>query len=721
MKFLISILIILYVSSGFTQAEKVDTGYTYLGLPDGAKARLGKSTIAWGNSIALSPDGTQLAVATTIGVWIYDTDTSKELALLTGHTDTVTSVAFSTDGKTLATGSADTTIRLWDTGTGKHEVTLTGHVGGITLLQFLPDEETLASGSYDDTIRLWDLKTRQLKATLGGHTSGVHSITFAQDGGMLVSNGWQKNMLWDAKTGQRLGTFRVELPDKIERFNRFGRVISGALSPDASILVSWHIKQGIRLWDTKTGKRITDLNLKERTGFNTVALSPDGKTLASEGKENEIQLWDVNTRKPQTTLTDQMGRVSMTRFSPKGDILVSQSSTDYRFQQIWFWDVKKEQPKANFSWQTRSIYSPIFSDDGNTFAAHNGDQIKVWDVQTGQLKTIFTGHSEMGRSVQYLPDGKTLVSRTYSKVFLLDVKTGKPRITIRESNYPTFSSNGKMYATRPYKQPIQVWNTETATLKMTLPGTATEEYRYLTFSPDNRLLASYSEKDKKIFICDLLSRTITHTITLQTGGARNVIFLPNRKTLATLSTSWTVQLWDLITGELKDMLTKETEKITSMMLSPSGDILAGVGDDGRVPLWDTETGVLHSTLKFDDGFINEIKFSPDGKTLVNNGGQEGHSILLWDVETETIRSTFAGDIRNLWSAQFSPDGSILASYDEGQKSILVWNMKTGSLSATFTNNANRIESFSISRDGKTLASGHEDGTILFWDLTKYSK
>ena len=195
MKILIPILILLCVSSGFTQVEDVNTDYTYLGLPDGAKARLGKSSIARSNSIALSPDGTRLAAATTIGVWLYDTDTSKELALLKGHTGTVTCVTFSPDGKYLASGSTDMTIRLWHPVTGEYILTLTGHVSGITLLKFLPDGETLASGSRDDTIRLWDLKTRQLKATLGGHTGGVYSITISQDGSMLASNGWQKNLL----------------------------------------------------------------------------------------------------------------------------------------------------------------------------------------------------------------------------------------------------------------------------------------------------------------------------------------------------------------------------------------------------------------------------------------------------------------------------------------------------------------------------------------------
>ena len=167
--------------------------------------------------------GQKNPTALVVGV-CQDTQTSQDLALLTGHTAAVTCVAFSADGKYLASGSADTTIRLWHPVTGKYIATLSGHVGGLSLLRFLPDGETLASGSYDDTIRLWDLKTRQLKGTLGGHSGGVHSITVSQDGSMLVSNGWQRNLLWNAKTGERLATFIEKTHKTQQSHNRYGSV-----------------------------------------------------------------------------------------------------------------------------------------------------------------------------------------------------------------------------------------------------------------------------------------------------------------------------------------------------------------------------------------------------------------------------------------------------------------------------------------------------------------
>ena len=134
MKLTVTLLILLTLLSLTTFAQD----YTRLNLPDGATARLGKG---WISNIAYSPDGTRLAVASTIGIWLYDTTTGQEVALITGHTSWVSSVAFSPDGTTIASGSDDKTIRVWDANTGAPIRTL-GHTSWVSSVAFSPDGTT---------------------------------------------------------------------------------------------------------------------------------------------------------------------------------------------------------------------------------------------------------------------------------------------------------------------------------------------------------------------------------------------------------------------------------------------------------------------------------------------------------------------------------------------------------------------------------------------------
>ena len=171
-------------------------------LPKGAKARLGKGDIF---EIAYSSEGDRLAVASSLGIWLYDAQTGEVLDLLIGHTSWVYSVSFSPDGQTLASGSGDRTVRLWDTHTGRHLRTLTGHTDWVRSVSFSPDGQTLASGSEDGTVRLWDANTGRHLRTLTGHTSTVMSVSFSPDGQTLASGSGDGTVrLWDANIGRHL-------------------------------------------------------------------------------------------------------------------------------------------------------------------------------------------------------------------------------------------------------------------------------------------------------------------------------------------------------------------------------------------------------------------------------------------------------------------------------------------------------------------------------------
>ncbi len=177
------------------------------GLPKGAQARLGKGII---REIQYSPDGTRLAVASSIGIWLYDTATHQEIALLTRHMHSVRSVAFSPDGNTIASGSDDNAIRLWNVHGRKHQQTLKGHTAPVVSVAFSPDGNTIASGS-DNTIGLWNANTGKHQQTLKGHnggvvSGGVSSVAFSPDGRTLASGSRDGTvLLWELNPSTAFG------------------------------------------------------------------------------------------------------------------------------------------------------------------------------------------------------------------------------------------------------------------------------------------------------------------------------------------------------------------------------------------------------------------------------------------------------------------------------------------------------------------------------------
>ena len=344
--------------------------HTQWSLPEGAKARLDKGSIT--GNIAYSPDGTRLAVASSIGVWIYDAQTGEELSLLAGeelsllgHTYGVLSMSFSPDGTTLASGGGwnDNTVRLWDVATATHKATLTGHTDWVNSVSFSPDGTTLASGSRDNTVRLWDVATATHKATLTGHTDWVNSVSFSPDGTTLAS-------------GSRDNT--------------------------------------VRLWDVATATHKATLT-GHTDSVRSVSFSSDGTTLASGSGDDTVRLWDVATATHKATLTGHTSFVSSVSFSPDGTTLASGSGREVRL-----WDVATATHKATLTGHTDSVRSVSFSPDGTTLASGSGDDtVRLWDVATATHKATLTGHTSFVSSVSFSPDGTTLASGSGDGTVLL--------------------------------------------------------------------------------------------------------------------------------------------------------------------------------------------------------------------------------------------------------------------------------------------------------------
>ncbi|MCI0641914.1 MAG: protein kinase [Gemmataceae bacterium] len=606
--------------------------------------------------------------------WFFLQERMRGRFTLSAHRDRATAVAYRPDGKRLATGGGEPTkpgeIKLWDPATGTLLATLKGHSNSINALAFSLDGKFLASASSDKTVRVWDGESGKELATLAGHTSFVAAVSFAPDSQRLVSVGGDGTLrLWDIRPVE-LGQ---EVVAKVWKLSV--RALNAvAYSPKRDQIAAAGADGVVRILNLRTGKE--ERELKGHQGeVLAVTFDASGELLASGGgigdRRGEVYFWEVGTGKTKFVRYGLSDRILSLSFSKSGK-LAAAGSDGY----LHLWDNALSSEARVFRGDPQIVYAVAFSPNGRqlawagrggrvsigntsggleslhlpaagaleTIAFHHGNKflamgggtrqkptpIQVWNLDYPDTAIPLSGH---GGAVKALSFGGDLLAAACDddNIYVYDLQAPDAQpIKLEGHSAPVralaFQPGSQLLASGGEDESVRLWNLKTKTLERILTPGHKNYVLALAFSTDGKRLAS-GAMDKLIRVWDLESGK-DYELTGHTGSVNAVAFSPDGAQLASGSSDKTIRMWDVPPSERREtVLEGSASSVAALAFHPVGRRLATASHDRTLRLWDIVTGQEILELEDATGSFRAVGFSGDGRYLA---AAAPGAALVWD-------------------------------------------------------------------------------------------
>jgi WD40 repeat protein len=590
----------------------------------------------YGQKVAISPNDDLVALAIGNVVSIWSRESGKRLKILREHKHLVLGMAFSPDGKSLATGSFDGSVKLWDIERGNTYINLIGHESSVEDVSFSPDGKLLATCSRDNSVIIWNLELKKAVKTLKGHT----------------------DYIWDV-----------------------------AFSPDGEKVATASSDRSIKVWDWKKGSVEFDL-LKHKNHVRSIAFSPDGKSLVSGSEDATVNLWDLQTGNILLNLEGHTKSVRETVFSPDGTRIASASEDNT----VKIWDSKNGQMlysiKINDIESKGGCKSVAFNSDGKYLVTtlDNGS-VKMWDLESLYTDWTLETHSKSADFALFYPDNKRVLLSSYlDTITTVNLESESDRIKLYSapdfSRMADMSPDGKMLALVTINNEIKLCDIECDSLLLIL-DTIKVNVRDIKFSSDNNSLIAMAGANMVIKY-NLLDRTkkivfLGDQKQPKADGLVNcTAFSKDQKKISVGGSYSDIVEWDVESGERLHVFKGHTSSIYSVQYSYDDKYLATGSWDNTAKVWDTKTGKLIHTLRGHSDHVISAAFSPDSKFLAT--GSKDRSIKLWDAKSGSLILTIKAHNNAVDYITFSPNGNRILSISSDNV-VKIWEIKSRGLLA----------------------------------------